>query len=440
MDMRAGLFQQQTLKLAMTQELSQAIALLQYSAQELTSFLENKSLDNPLISLEYPGSLSVRQRGEKVKGNRPAKHDPKYWIEQIGQETQTLETHLLSQLKPGQLSNDRLKVFLLLIRNIDENGYLRTDLDDIAASTGTDEAEAAECLGILHQLEPYGIGARNLQECLLIQARQGKHKLAEKILGEHFLLFADKKWKGLAKVLQITLQEIQTVSDYIQTLNPRPGSLYVQEKPSYVIPDVTVRLLNGEFSIGIFEKNTPVLAANETYLTQMKQYNDRQVNSFLQEKWQEFQWISRGLEQRKQTILMVMGKIVEKQPECFYKGLSFLRPMTMKEIAEELGIHESTVSRAVKDKFVQAPFGTVEMKAFFTNNLQSTADEDVSARMAKRAIEDAVQAENKRKPLSDQEISNQLQAEQGIVLSRRTVAKYRDQLGIPPSSKRKRYD
>ncbi|PLT32170.1 RNA polymerase factor sigma-54 [Bacillus sp. V5-8f] len=440
MDMRAGLFQQQTLKLAMTQELSQAIALLQYSSQELAAFLENKSLDNPLISLEYPGALSVQQRKEKVKGNRYSQQDATYWIERIGQETQTLESHLLSQLKPGQMSDEQLKVFLLLIRNIDENGYLRTDLNEIAAYSGTPEADVAECLRVLHQLEPYGIGARNLQECLLIQARQGKHQLAEKILEEHFLLFAEKKWKALAKVLQITLQEIQSVSDYIQTLNPRPGSIYIQEKPSYIIPDVKVRLLNGQFTIGIFDKNMPVLSGNDMYLSQMKQYNDRQVNSFLQEKWQEYQWISRGIEQRKQTILKVMGKIVEKQPDCFYKGLSFLKPMTMKEISEELGIHESTVSRAVKDKYVQAPFGTVEMKAFFTSTVQSTADDDISARMAKRAIEETVQAENKLKPLSDQEISNQLKAKKGIVVSRRTVAKYRDQLGIQPSSKRKRYE
>lgn len=440
MDMRAGLFQQQTLKLAMTQELSQAIALLQYSSQELASFLENKAMDNPLISLEYPGSLPFRQK-EKNKGNRTYKQqDPKYWIEQMGEETQSLEQHLLSQLNPEQMPQKRLKIFLQLIRNIDENGYLRMSLDDVAAVTGTTETEVIECLEALHLLEPFGIGARNLQECLLIQARQAKHKLAEKILGDYFLLFAEKKWKELARKIQITLQDIQSVSDYIKTLNPRPGSLYVKEKPSYIVPDVTVRLEGGEFTVGIFEKNSPKISTNESYLNQMKQHNDKQVDSFLQEKWQEYQWISRGIQQRKETILKVMGKIVEKQPQCFYKGMSFLTPMTMKEIADDLGIHESTVSRAVKDKYVQAPFGTVEIRAFFTSTLQSTDEEDISAQKAKKALAEAVQAEDKRKPLSDQDISNQLKLASGIILSRRTVAKYRDQLGIPSSSKRKRYD
>ncbi|MDQ0220037.1 RNA polymerase sigma-54 factor [Peribacillus cavernae] len=441
MNMRAGLFQQQTLKLAMTQELSQAIALLQYSSQELTAFLENKSLDNPLISLEYPQSLIFQQKGAKTKGNRITMgRDPKYWIEQIGEETQTLEKQLLSQLNVNKLSKNRLKIFLQLIRNIDENGYLRIGLHDAAAVTGTNETEVAECLNVLHQLEPFGIGARNLQECLLIQAKQAKHKWAEKILEEYFLLFADKKWKELAKKLQITLQEIQGVSDFIQTLNPRPGSLYVQEKPAYIVPDVAVELRDGEFIITSFEKNAPKISTNESYMEQMKQHKDQQVDRFLQEKWQEFQWIHRGVQQRRETIMKVTGKIVERQPECFYKGMSFLAPMTMKEIAEELEIHESTVSRAVKDKYVQAPFGTVEMRAFFTSTLQTTSEEDISTQKAKKAVEKAVHEESKQKPLSDQDISNTLKSEKGIVLSRRTVAKYRDQLRIPSSSKRKRFD
>jgi RNA polymerase sigma-54 factor len=441
MNMSAGLFQQQTLKLAMTQELSQAIALLQYSTQELTAFLENKSLDNPLISLEYPQPLAFQQRGEKKKGNRISKnYDSQYWIEQIGEETQTLEKHLLSQLNIKKLSKNQLTIFLQLIRNMDENGYIRISLCDTAEMTGSTEEEVAECLEVLHELEPFGIGARNLQECLLIQARQTKHELAEKILEGHFLLFAEKKWKELAKHLQISLREIQSVSDYIKTLNPRPGSLYFHEKPAYIIPDVAVELRDGEFIIASYEKNAPKLGANESYLKQMKQYKDQQVDRFLQEKWQEFQWVYRGIQQRKETILKVMAKIVEKQSECFYKGLSFLTPMTMREIADDLEIHESTVSRAVKDKYVQAPFGTVEMRSFFTSTLQSTADEDVSAHKAKKAVQETVQAENKRKPFSDQDISNLLEAEDGIVLSRRTVAKYRDLLGIPSSSKRKRYD
>ncbi|CAH0344779.1 RNA polymerase factor sigma-54 [Bacillus sp. CECT 9360] len=432
MNMRVGLFQQQTLKLAMTQELSQAIALLQYSSQELTAFLESKALENPLISLDYPQSLSIQRRGNG--------QDPKYWIEQIGGEQWTLEKHLLSQLNVKKLSKTRVNIFLQFIRNMDDNGYVRVTSEDIAEVTGSRVEEVAECLKLIHQLEPFGIGARNLQECLLIQARIAKHKLAEKILEEYFLLFAEKKWKELSGKLHVSLKEIQSVSDFIQTLNPRPGSLYDHDKATYIIPDVAVELRNGGFIVSNLDKNGPRISSNESYLKEMKQHNDQQVDRFLQEKWQEFQWIERSIQQRKETILKVMAKIVEKQSECFYKGMSFLIPMTMKEIALDLEIHESTVSRVVKDKYVRAPFGTLEMRAFFTSTLQSTTEKDISARKAKKEVAQAIQAEDKRKPISDQDISHLLQAEAGIILSRRTVAKYRDQLGIPSSSKRKRYD
>lgn len=437
MNMRAGLFQQQTLKMAMTQELSQAIALLQYSSQELTNFLESKALENPLISLEYPQSFSMQRRGKTRKGNGS---DPKYWIEQIGGVQRTLEEHLLSQLDLKKISKTKLAILLQLIRNMDDNGYVRITLKEVAEAAGSQVEEAAECLNLIHQLEPFGIGARNLQECLLIQARMAKHGLAENILEEHFLLFAEKKWKELSRKLDVSLGDIQKVSDYVQTLNPRPGSLYDHDKPAYIIPDVAVELRDGRFIVSALDKNGPKLNSNGSYLEQMKRYNDPQVNRFLQEKWQDFQWIQRSLRQRKETILKVMAKIAEKQSECFYKGMSFLIPMTMKEIATDLEIHESTVSRAVKDKYVRAPFGTVEMRAFFTATLPSSAEEDVSAGKAKKAVDQLIQAEDKRKPLSDQDISNLLQTEAGIILSRRTVAKYRDQLGIPSSSKRKRYD
>nr|WP_254052745.1 RNA polymerase factor sigma-54 [Bacillus sp. V59.32b] len=381
MDMRAGLFQQQTLKLAMTQELSQAIALLQYSSQELTAFLESEALENPLISLEYPQPFSVHRRGESRKGNG---HDPKYWIEQIGGDQLNLEKHLLSQLNIKKISKARLRIFLQFIRNMDDNGYVRVTLEDIAKVTGTPVEEVAECLKLIHQLEPFGIGARNLQECLLIQARMAKHKLAEMILEEHFLLFAEKKWKELTRKLNVSLGDIQNVSDYIQTLNPRPGSLYDHDKPAYIIPDVAVEIRDGRLIISTLDKNGPKISSNTSYLKQMKQYNDPQVDRFLQEKWQDFQWIQRSLQQRKETILKVMARIVEKQSECFYKGMSFLIPMAMKEIALDLEIHESTVSRAVKGKYVRAPFGTVEMRAFFTSTVQSTAEEDISAHRAKK--------------------------------------------------------
>ncbi|PLS17960.1 RNA polymerase sigma-54 factor [Bacillus sp. M6-12] len=438
MNMKAGLFQQQSLKLAMTQELSQAIALLQYSTQELSSFLEGKSLENPLIAIDHTIHHSYKPRVNKR--NYGHGNDHKAWIEQISDEQETLENYLLSQLNFKQLSKTLLKAVQHLIHSLDENGYLRIPISDIAIEKNFPEELVHSALSILQSLQPAGIGARSLQECLLIQARGSCwHDTAERILSGHFILFAEKKWKELSKLTGLSLTAIQEVFDYIQSLNPRPGSAFVSEKPGYIIPDVIVEYINGEYSIGTFDGTGSKLTFNQEYYQEMKNHKDQQVNQFISEKMQEFQWIARSIKQRKETIIKVMGKIVEKQPDCFSKGLTHLKPMTMKEIAEDLGIHESTVSRAVKEKFVQAPFGTVEMRAFFSANLQTVSEDDISVLQAKKELQCVIDNENKTKPLSDQDISDILKGKCGIVLSRRTVAKYRDQLGIPSSTKRKRY-
>lgn len=443
MNMKAGLFQQQTLKMAMTQELMQSITLLQYSTQELTSFLENKVEENPLISLEQPVSALFQPTYDRKKGKQHIKntYDSNYWIEQLSEDTFSLEQHVMSQLNHQKLTDEHQKAILFLIRNLDENGYLRIHLDDIC-EPGMSSAVLEESLGMLQELEPHGLGARNLQECLLLQAKaEGVNPLAESILENYFLEFVEKRWKDLSKKICVSLKEIQQVLDYVQTLNPRPGSLFFQEKPSYIVPDVVVEAIDGILLVGNSDGNSPNLHVDKGYLNQMKSYKDQGVQRFIQDKWQEFQWISKGIQQRKETILKVMQTIVEKQPACFLHGLNYLKPMTMKEIADEIGIHESTVSRAVKGKYVQTPFGTLEMRIFFTTSLQSVGHvEDMSGMQAKKYLQAAIQNENKQKPLSDQDLVTWLKEEKGIILARRTVAKYREQLGIPSSSKRKRYD
>lgn len=444
MNMKAGLFQQQTLKMAMTQELMQAITLLQYSTQELTAFLENKMEENPLISLEQPVSALFQPTYDRKKGKQPIKntYDSNDWIEQLSSgDTLSLEQHVMSQLNHQQLSGEHQKAMVFLIHNLDENGYLRIDLDDIC-EPGMSATVLEESLGMLQQLEPHGLAARNLQECLLLQVKaEGVNRLAECILENHFSEFVDKRWKELSKKIDVSLKDIQQVLDYVQTLNPRPGSLFFQEKPSYIVPDVVVEVIDGILLVGNYEGNSPNLHVDKGYLNQMKSYKDQGVQRFIQDKWQEFQWISKGIQQRKETILKVMQTIVEKQPSCFLHGLNYLKPMTMKEIADDLGIHESTVSRAVKGKYVQTPFGTLEMRIFFTTSLQSVGQvEDMSGMQAKKNLQVAIQNENKQKPLSDQDLVSWLKEEKGIILARRTVAKYREQLGIPSSSKRKRYD
>jgi RNA polymerase sigma-54 factor len=440
MNLQAGLWQQQTLKLAMTQELSQAIALLQYSAHELTAFLEDKALENPLLQIE---NGNVKPMNPLIDRNR-RKHQKaeKDWIEQIADKPFSLEDYLLSQLKITNLSAEQLSVIRHLIQNLDENGYFLGDLDEIAQKLRVPEDLVEECLAVIQTLEPAGIGARNLQECLLMQIyyQNPNNELAQKIISEYFIPFAEKKWKQIAKELKITLKEIQDIFDQIQSLNPKPGAILGKEATSYIIPDAIVEQSSEGLTVRLSDESLPRISLNEQYYNKFKD-EDQQVNRFLQDKLQDYHWIQKSIEQRKETLTKVVAKIIEKQVAFFQKGSQYLVPMTMKEVAGELDIHESTVSRAVREKYVQTPIGTFALKSFFTSTIQTVSDEEnTSSTQVKKKIATLIEKENKQKPLSDQEIVEQLKTEEGMVVSRRTIAKYRDQLGIPSSAKRKRFD
>jgi RNA polymerase sigma-54 factor len=440
MNLKAGLWQQQTLKLAMTQELSQAIALLQYSAHELTAFLEDKALENPLLQIE---NSNIKPMNPLIDRNR-RKHQKaeKDWIEQIADKPFSLEDYLLSQLKITNLSAEQLNVIRHLIQNLDENGYFGGDLNEIADKLRVTEELVEECLAIIQTLEPAGIGARNLQECLLMQIYylDPNNELAQKIVSEYFIPFAEKKWKPIAKELKVTLKDIQDIFDQIQSLNPKPGTLLGKEATMYIIPDAIVEQSSEGLTVRMSDESLPRISLNEQYYNKFKD-QDQQVSRFMQDKLQDYQWIQKSIEQRKETLTKVIAKIIEKQAAFFQKGSQYLVPMTMKEIAGELDIHESTVSRAVREKYVQTPIGTFSLKSFFTSTIQTTSeDENTSSTQVKKKIATLIENENKQKPLSDQDIVEQLKTEEGMVVSRRTIAKYRDQLGIPSSAKRKRFD
>ncbi|QIZ10531.1 RNA polymerase factor sigma-54 [Priestia megaterium] len=440
MNLKAGLWQQQTLKLAMTQELSQAIALLQYSAHELTAFLEDKALENPLLQVE---NGNIKPMNPLIDRNR-RKHQKaeKDWIDQIADKPFSLEDYLLSQLKITNLSVEQLSVIRHLIQSLDENGYLIGDLSEIAKNLRVMEDSVEECLAIIQTLEPAGIGARNLQECLLMQIYylNPDNELAQKIIGDHFIPFAEKKWKKIAKELKVTLKDIQDVYDQIQTLNPKPGAILGKEATTYIIPDAIVEQSSEGLTVRMSDESLPRISLNEQYYHKFKD-QDQQVSRFLQDKLQDYQWIQKSIEQRKETLTRVVAKIIEKQASFFQKGSQYLVPMTMKEVAGELDIHESTVSRAVREKYVQTPIGTFALKTFFTSTIQTVSDdENTSSTQVKKKIATLIEKENKQKPLSDQEIVEHLKIEEGMVVSRRTIAKYRDQLGIPSSSKRKRFE
>lgn len=463
MDLKPGLWQKQTMKLAMTQELTQAIALLQYSSQELVTFLEEKAIENPLLQVEHKNIRSLdRTRDFKKKSRSTSSHnrETQNWIEQVAEKTGSLREHLFFQVNLLKLTDQERRIVHYFIDTIDENGYLGVSLDETGSKFGIVEEEVERCLSILQSLDPIGVGARSLQECLLLQvnsntsngivtiedstskdaAERSPIELLKVILSEHFILFAEKKWKSIAKLLKMDLREIQKAFDYVQTLNPRPGATFQVEKAAYVVPDVIVKIENDELTVGLFDDTIPKVTFNESYFQELAAYKDAEVGRFLQEKQNDFQWIHKSLEQRRETMMKVALKIVEKQREFFYQGRSFLKPMTMREISEELDIHESTVSRTVREKYIQTPTGTYEMKTLFSSSIQTTDQDQTSSNHAKAAIELLIKNENKQKPLSDQEIVHMLEDRSGIKISRRTVAKYREQLGIASSSKRKRFE
>lgn len=441
MDLKAGLWQQQSLKLAMTQELTQAIALLQYSAQELSAFLENKALENPLLQVENNHIQPINPLIDRNR-RKHTKNTENDWIEQIAAKSSSIEDQLLNQLNLRKYSSIQLKIIKHLIESLDVNGYLTSEPEEIANKLGVHLELVEESIIVVQTLEPAGIGARNLQECLLIQLEREnlKDDLALTILTHYFIPFAEKKWKQLAKELQIPLQKIQEIFDTVQQLNPRPGAHLEQENASYIIPDAIVERFGDGFTVRLCDDILPKISFNDHYYQKMTTTKDSQVSRFLQEKVQDYQWIMKSIEQRKETLTRVVSKIVEKQTRFFENGKEYLVPMTMKEVAGELEIHESTVSRAVKEKYVQTPIGTFPLKSFFTSTIQTVTNENTSSSQVKKEIASMIEREDKQHPLSDQEIVEKLKRSQGIVVSRRTVAKYRDQLGIASSSKRKRFD
>lgn len=442
MDLQVGLWQQQSLKLTMTQELTQAIQILQYSAQELSAFLEAKALENPLIQIEDSNIKLMDPHFDYTKKSkfRTIQKDDKDWVQQIAQRTASLQEYLLFQTHLKALTKTEEKVIHCLINSLDANGYLTVEKEELIEALGVREETIIEGIHFLQSLEPIGVGSRSLQECLYLQAKKQDKcpTVVFDILRDYFFEFADKKWKIIAKKLNVEIQKIQEAADFIQTLDPRPGSHFATERPQYVIPDLIVTGDQGTLDVHLLDKHVPKVQFQKDYYTMMSSYKDAQVKQFLKDKAHDFQWLMKGLEQRKETLLKVGHSILQKQLDFFLKGKGYLKPMTMKEVADDIGTHESTVSRAVREKYIQTPFGTFELKYFFSAALNSADETNASAVQVKDKIVHLIQQEDKLTPLSDQAIVLALQHE-GIMVSRRTVAKYRDQLNILPSSKRRRY-
>ncbi len=432
--------QKQTPKLAMTQELQQSIQMLQYNTEELLSFLNNKALENPLMEIKIEASdydapikVSKKSYGESFD---------KEWMNQLPDESMSLFEYLLKQVHLNYRDTYLRKLVLFLIEYVDLNGYLSITLEDARQLTNTTQVEILDALTLLQMLEPVGIGARNLKECLMLQIEKDEKapELAYIIVEEYFEDLANRKWQIIEKAYGIELYAVQEVFDYIQKLSPNPGARFTQEMESYINPDVLVNVEKESIEVLSTRTSTPKLIFQQTYFDKMSEAKDREVDEYLKNRKSEFEWVKKGLLQRGNTILKVAEEIVRRQSAFFLEKNHPLAPMQLKEIAKAIDVHESTISRSVNGKYLETSFGIFELRSFFTIGLQQgESDEELSTSTIKKRLILLVENENKAKPLSDQKLVELLLQEE-IKISRRTIAKYRDELNIQSSAKRKRYD
>ena len=456
---------EQSQKLVMTPELIQAIQILQFSTQELDSFVQEQLLVNPVLEQdqekETPESESEQRReseGEKLdwkefirsgsyddisyKGYRDRDEDRPDTFERYVTNEVTLPEHLMFQYQFATVDKGCRRVGRYIIESLDENGYMTSTTEEIARATGVREEKVCEALDIIHGFDPAGVGARNLSECLRLQleARKELTPQMEEIIGNHLEDIANNRLAAVAKDTGMTVLQVQEAADVIRTLEPKPGRQFASEmETKYVIPDVIVEKIEDEYVVMINESSTPHLTVSSYYKNLLGQAEkDQQLADYLSERVSSANWLIKSIEQRKQTIYNVVSAVVKYQKEFFDNGSKYLRTLTLKDIAEELGIHESTVSRSINGKYLQCPRGVYEIKYFFSAGVSDQVGEGVSSNSIKEFIKEIVEGEDRHKPYSDQAMVEML-TEKGFNISRRTVAKYRDELGILSSSKRKRY-
>ena len=427
--------QNQTQKLAMTQQLQQSIQVLQFSSEELHAFIENEALENPLLGVEeydYPVSNHSTASGPGMEND---------YFSQMPDSSLSLFESLIEQVHLNYRDTYLRKLVLFLVEYIDLNGFLTISLEEAVEQTGSTAIQMLDALVLLQQLDPAGVGARDLQEALMLQTERDDSapNLAYIILEEFFEELVNRKWEVIAKHFGILLQEVQVVFDYLQYLTPTPGAVFGDTKDLYIVPDLTVKVDGEQIELLSNKRSVPKVVFQQAYFDQMKQSGDQEVAIYLKEKQQNFQALQKMISQRGDTIYRVGQFIVNHQREFFLNKERPIKPLILKEVAESLDVHESTISRAVNGKYLAVDFGVFELKTFFSHKLVSKDGEESSTDNAKQRLKKIIEQENKQKPLSDQKIVDLLK-EQGVELSRRTVTKYREQLGIMGSSKRKRYE
>ena len=487
--MKPGLNQSTQLRqeLKINPRLYQAMDLLYMPLLDLQQHLKQELLNNPFLEMVEPEEEdeeegteteeAAPQEEEKTStndeidwegilldgfdaGGRREEHEEKEYYEPVTVDTRDLSDHLRDQIALLDLNPRQMLLAEEFIGNINEDGYLACPVDDIrqsindvvleaAEATGRDqdeipiydEEEVQRMLETVQGLEPAGVGARDLRECLMLQLRDAglEQSVPYRLVRDCFDELINHRWSEISKRFGISPADVQKAADEIAKLDPKPGLMYSDASDNYIIPDLVVDKIDGKYHVFLNDANLPRLKLSRAYqeIARDKKKFDGENKEFISNKLNSANWMIQAIEQRRQTMLKVMNYIVERQRDFFEKGVQYLKPLTLREVAEVISMHESTVSRVTNEKFVQTPRGVLPLKFFFSSGLSTTGGEDVSARGIKDQIQKLVENEDPKHPLTDQAIVNILK-ESGVQIARRTVAKYRDQLGVLSARMRKR--
>jgi RNA polymerase sigma-54 factor len=497
--MRAGLSQSTSLRqeLKINPRLYQAMDLLYMPLLDLQQHLKQELLVNPFLELVEPeedegeeeradgeeGPVDLaeaetepqaeaeKERDDSIDweeilldgfdtaGGMREEREDREFFEAVPVERRDLDDHLRDQITLLELTPRQLLLADEFAGNVNEDGYLACPLEEIQTSINDLVAQAAEregfegelplytleeceeMLAIIQGLDPSGVGARDLRECLLLQLRDvgSTDSLQYRLVHDAFDELIAHRWSEISKRFGISPSDVQRAADEIAKLDPKPGLRYADSSDGYIVPDMVVEKIDGLYRVFVNDANLPRLKLSRAYqeIARDKKKFDGENKEFISSKLNSANWMIQAIEQRRQTMLKVMNYIVERQRDFLEKGVQYLKPLTLREVADVIGMHESTVSRVTNEKFVQTPRGVLPLKFFFSSGLSTTGGEDVSARGIRDQIEKLVANEDPRNPLTDQAIVNILR-DGGVHIARRTVAKYRDQLGVLSARMRKR--
>lgn len=466
--------------LVITPQLQQAIKLLQMSRMELESAVRSELEENPILEeaevLKEEDLQRTKDAATEVDGGSaevvdnntqdPQKQDEFEWESYFEQNqkppqsgmagseeimnyenaisaSQTLHDHLYWQVKMNGFSEHEEKVADLLLNFMDDDGYIKTPLEQIAAEEKLDIADLEDTLSLIHEFDPPGVGARDLKECLLIQAKHLEEDTQDLVtlINNHLKDLEKKNYDAIAKAMGRDIEEVVEMCKIIYSMDPKPGRAFVSNETQYVTPDVYVYKVGEDFVVSLNEDGLPRLKISNFYKNVLKsgdKKSEDKTHDYIQEKLRSAVWLIKSIHQRQRTIYKVAESIVKHQREFFEKGAAFLKPMILRDIANDIGMHESTVSRVTTAKYVHTPQGIYELKYFFNSGISSSDGDALASESVKLKIKDLVAKEDPKNPLSDQKIVEMLKVE-GIQIARRTVAKYRDMLKILPSSQRKKF-